>query len=202
MNDDQSSPTRHCPDQQRQSSYDFFRGRGGHGFGCGRAGRSLFTRGEITSGSREVGGGNEFDSINSGVSEFNKLLDGSATPIPTSSPDKQEKIQLRERSLNTSPLPLITFTVEESKQSMEEIGAEAAPQQPPDHRPPRRASRFQSAPFQPASEGKSSTAEEIQAFCQLQAGFCTSLFHGLQSILSNISHAPLCPGLEGLSLRL
>ena len=45
--------------------------------------------------------------------------------IPTS--------QLRERSLNTSPLPLITFTVEESKQSMEEIGAEAAPQQPPDH---------------------------------------------------------------------
>ncbi len=77
--------------------------------------------------------------------------------IPTSSPDRQEKIQLRERSLNTSPLPLITFTVEESKQSMEEIGAEAAPQQPLDHRPPRRASRFQSAPttetFQPASEG-------------------------------------------------
>ena len=74
------------------------------------------------------------DSMNS-LMEVRQQSVKRARPLsPPSPPDRKEKIQLRERSLNTSPLPLITFTLEESKQSMEEIGAEASPataKQPP-----------------------------------------------------------------------
>ena len=52
--------------------------------------------------------------------------------------------------------------------------------------------------IQPVSKDKPPAAEEVQALCQLLAGFRTSLFHGMQSILSNLSHTPLHPGLEGL----
>ena len=65
---------------------------------------------------------------------------------PTSFPERLEKVQLREASLDTSPRPSTIVVSEKSAPSQEENGPEAAPEQPPDHRPSRRASRFQTAP--------------------------------------------------------
>jgi hypothetical protein len=122
---------------------------------------------------------------------------------PTSSPERLEKVQLREASVDTSPRPSTIVVSEKSAPSQEENGPEAAPEQPPDHRPSRRASRFQTAPtttetVQPALEDRQ-PAEEVQALCQLLVVFRTSLSQGMRSILSNLSHAPLRPGLEGLA---
>ena len=122
---------------------------------------------------------------------------------PPSSPERLEKVQLREASLDTSPCPSTIDASEKSTLSKEENGTEAAPEQPPDHRPFRRASRFQTAQttpetVQPALEDRQ-PAEEVQAFCHLLVDFRTSLSQGMRSILSNLSHAPLRPGLEGLA---
>ena len=82
---------------------------------------------------------------------------------------------MREASLDTSPRPSTIVASEKSRQSREENGPEAAPEQPLDHRPSRRAPRFQTAPtttetIQPASEDKT-PAEEVQALCQLLVNF-------------------------------
>jgi hypothetical protein len=113
---------------------------------------------------------------------------------------------MREANLDTDTSPHPTPSLHRRSRrcpGMEENGPEAAPEQPPDHRPSRRASRFQTAPtttetVQPALEDWQ-PAEEVQAFCQLLVVFRTSLSQGMQSILSNLSHAPLRPGLEGLA---
>jgi hypothetical protein len=69
------------PDRQRQPSFDFFSGRGCAG------GRSLFTRGERTSSSREGSrGGREFDGISCCSSGFSPIPDGGATPVVEAPP--------------------------------------------------------------------------------------------------------------------
>jgi hypothetical protein len=122
MGDAQSSLSIYCPDRQRQPSFDFFSGRGGHGRGCGRAGeRSLFTRGERTSSSREGGGSHEFDGINRCSSRFSAMdvqHQSSKRPRPLSPPSSSErlaKVQMREASLDTSPRPSTIVASEESR---------------------------------------------------------------------------------------
>ena len=125
---------------------------------------------------------------------------------PPSSPERLEKVQMREASLDTSPRPSTIVASEKSRQSREENGPEAAPEQPLDHRPSRRAPRFQTAPtttetIQPASEDKT-PAEEVQALCQLLVNFRVPLSRrNAIHLVKSLSRAP-APRSGGLGLHI
>ena len=160
----------------------------------------LFTRSERTSSSREGGGGRKFDGINCRSSRFSPISDGGATPVveapPALIPTFLSRTTRESPNAGGEPGHLAIAASKVSAQSWEENGQEAAPEQRPDHRPSRRASRFQTAP---TTTKTIQPAEEVQAFCQLLVDLRTSLSQGMQSILSNLSHAPLRPGLQGLA---